>query len=75
MMNLERCGVAYSFQGPYGFCETRIPEFDVSSNTVKDKDNGDHQGSVKILRRYFLCFFYDYAYESMFYNQGCCYCK
>ena len=49
MMNLERCRIAYSFQGSYGFREARIPEFNVSSNTVKDKDNRDHQGSVKIL--------------------------
>lgn len=49
MMDLERCRVAYCFQGPYGFREARIPEFDVSSNTVKDKDNREHKGSVKIL--------------------------
>lgn len=49
MMNLERCRVPYSFQGPHGFGETRIPEFDISGNTVKDDDNGDQQGSLKIL--------------------------
>ena len=48
-MNLERCRVPYSLQGPNGFREARIPEFDVSGNTVNDNDNGDQQGSIKIL--------------------------
>ena len=47
MMNLERCRVPNSLQGPNGFREARIPEFDVSGNTVNDNDNGDQQGSFK----------------------------
>ena len=37
LVNLERRRITDSSQGSHWFCETRIPKFDVSSDTVNKK--------------------------------------
>ena len=37
MMNLKCCRVSNSFQSPHRFCEAWIPEFNITSNTERQK--------------------------------------